>query len=135
MATGAGAMASLPAVQVEVWSDIACPWCYVGKARLDQAIERFKIANPPVQVTVEWHPYMIDTQTKAGGEEYMAYNQRRWGSDSWTHSLRRSGARGRPAVRGLEMVAQHSSRSSIDPLGATRRERERGQNVTAPTNL
>ena len=25
------------------------------------------------------------------GEEYLAYNQRRWGSDGWTHSLRRSG--------------------------------------------
>lgn len=31
---------------------------------------------------------MIDTATKASGEEYLAYNKRRWGSDSWTHHLR-----------------------------------------------
>lgn len=32
---------------------------------------------------------MIDPRTDAAGEEYLAYNQRRWGSDSWTGSLRR----------------------------------------------
>lgn len=35
------------------------------------------------------HPYMIDMRTNPGGEEYLAYNQRRWGSDGWTQSLRR----------------------------------------------
>eukprot|EP00897_Mesotaenium_endlicherianum_P004375 jgi/Mesen1/3966/ME000210S03211 len=39
------------------------------------------------------HPYMIDVRTNPTGEEYLAYNKRRWGSDSWTHSLRRSAAR------------------------------------------
>lgn len=32
---------------------------------------------------------MIDPRTAAEGEDYLAYNQRRWGSDSWTQSLRR----------------------------------------------
>jgi predicted DsbA family dithiol-disulfide isomerase len=27
-------------VKIEIWSDIMCPWCYIGKARLDKAIER-----------------------------------------------------------------------------------------------
>jgi hypothetical protein len=35
-----------------------------------------------------WYRFWDDTCT---GEEYMAYNQRRWGGDGWTHSLRRSG--------------------------------------------
>ena len=34
---------------------------------------------------------MIDPRTKPEGEEYMAYNRRRWGSDGWTHSMRRMG--------------------------------------------
>nr|WP_245598104.1 DsbA family oxidoreductase [Haloglycomyces albus] len=29
-------------IQVDVWSDIACPWCYVGKARLEQAVSEFE---------------------------------------------------------------------------------------------
>lgn len=36
---------------------------------------------------------MIDPGTKQEGEEYLAYNQRRWGSDGWTRSLRRDGQR------------------------------------------
>lgn len=40
---------------------------------------------------VEWKPYMIDPGTKAEGEEFEAYNVRRWGSSGWTHSLKRSG--------------------------------------------
>ncbi|CAI7870341.1 unnamed protein product [Closterium sp. NIES-53] len=39
------------------------------------------------------HAYMIDPRTKRQGEPYLAYNQRRWGGDGWTTSLRRSGAR------------------------------------------
>jgi predicted DsbA family dithiol-disulfide isomerase len=36
---------------------------------------------------------MIDPNTKEDGEEYLAYNQRRWGGDGWTRSLRALGAR------------------------------------------
>lgn len=82
-------------IRVDAWSDLACPWCYVGKARLDKAIE---ILNSDAtyqhsQVSVHWHPYMIDINTNNAGEEYLAYNQRRWGSDGWTASLRRSAAK------------------------------------------
>ena len=34
---------------------------------------------------------MIDPATEANGEEYLAYNQRRWGSDGWTNSMKRMG--------------------------------------------
>ena len=39
---------------------------------------------------MKYHPYMIDLGTKPNGEEYLAYNKRRWGGDGWTHSLRSS---------------------------------------------
>ena len=42
------------------------------------------------EIVTKFHPYMIDTATRAEGEEYRAYNNRRWGSDGWTHQLRRS---------------------------------------------
>ena len=34
---------------------------------------------------------MIDPGTQENGEDYLAYNRRRWGSDGWTHSLRAKG--------------------------------------------
>ncbi|KXJ23372.1 uncharacterized protein LOC110250627 [Exaiptasia diaphana] len=78
---------------IDVHSDLACPWCYVGKRQLDLAIQQFTSDNPNVNITVNWHPYIIDKNTAQNGEEYMTYNRRRWGSDGWTNSLRNAGKR------------------------------------------
>ena len=44
-------------MQVEIWSDIACPWCYVGKRRFEAALERFEHRDD-VQVT--WRSFELD---------------------------------------------------------------------------
>ena len=56
---------------------------------LDAAVDKF--GKERVEVT--WLPYIIDPGTAAGGEEYLAYNKRRWGSDGWTYSLKEQGRR------------------------------------------
>ena len=76
---------------IDIYSDIACPWCYVGKRKFALAKKEFTKNNPTCQVKVNYHAYMIDKGTKISGEEYMAYNVRRWGGDGWTHSLRSAG--------------------------------------------
>ena len=63
--------------------------CYVGKARLNSAVEALKRDNPDARVRVSFTPYMIDPQTQPNGEDYLAYNRRRWGGDGWTASLKR----------------------------------------------
>ena len=60
-------------ININVYSDLSCPWCYVGKRHLDKAIQQFSPSN----ITVNWHPYIIDKNTAQKGEEYMAYNIRR----------------------------------------------------------
>jgi predicted DsbA family dithiol-disulfide isomerase len=45
------------AVHVEIWSDIACPWCYVGKRRFEAALADFEHAD---QVTVTWRSFELD---------------------------------------------------------------------------
>jgi predicted DsbA family dithiol-disulfide isomerase len=44
-------------VQVEIWSDVVCPWCYVGKRRFEAALERFEHRD---QVEVEWKSFELD---------------------------------------------------------------------------
>jgi predicted DsbA family dithiol-disulfide isomerase len=44
-------------VEVEVWSDVVCPWCYIGKRRLDEAIARFE---SPDQIEVRWRSFELD---------------------------------------------------------------------------
>ena len=64
METGERRRRNLPAVravathvQVEIWSDVVCPWCYVGKRRFEQALERFAHAD---DVTVTYRSFELD---------------------------------------------------------------------------
>lgn len=59
----------------------------MGQKSLNQAADTF--GSDKLKIT--WHPYIIDPGTKPEGEEYIAYNKRRWGGDGWTASLRRRG--------------------------------------------
>jgi predicted DsbA family dithiol-disulfide isomerase len=43
--------------RIDVWSDIACPWCFVGKRRLERALEQFPHAD---EVNVVWHAFELD---------------------------------------------------------------------------
>ena len=49
-------------MDVEIWSDIACPWCYVGKKRFEQALARFAHAD---EVTVTWRSFELDPEAPA----------------------------------------------------------------------
>lgn len=44
-------------MDVEIWSDIACPWCYVGKRRFEAALEQFEHAE---DVRVIWRSFELD---------------------------------------------------------------------------
>ena len=44
---------------VEIWSDVVCPWCYIGKRRFEAALERFGHAD---EVTVMWRSFELDQE-------------------------------------------------------------------------
>src|SRR3954453_3691216 len=50
-------------MQVEVWSDVVCPWCYIGKRRLESALERFPHRD---QVEVVWRSFQLDPSVQEG---------------------------------------------------------------------
>src|SRR6187401_3386597 len=47
----------MPELRIDVWSDIACPWCFVGKRRLEQALEQFPHAE---HTQVVWRAFELD---------------------------------------------------------------------------
>jgi len=49
-------------VNVEIWSDIACPWCYVGKRRFEAALATFEHRD---EVTVTWRSFELDPTAPA----------------------------------------------------------------------
>lgn len=44
-------------MRIDVWSDVVCPWCYIGKRRLEKALAGFEHRD---QVEVVWHSYQLD---------------------------------------------------------------------------
>jgi predicted DsbA family dithiol-disulfide isomerase len=44
-------------VDIEIWSDIACPWCYIGKRRFEAALEQFEHRD---DVNVIWRSFELD---------------------------------------------------------------------------
>ena len=50
-------------LSVEIWSDVVCPWCYIGKRRLEQAAERLA---DRVELQVVFRPYQLDPGAPVG---------------------------------------------------------------------
>jgi predicted DsbA family dithiol-disulfide isomerase len=50
-------------VQIEVWSDVVCPWCYIGKRRLETALSRFPHRD---KVEVVWRSFQLDPSVPEG---------------------------------------------------------------------
>ncbi|MCU1604572.1 MAG: putative dithiol-disulfide isomerase [Modestobacter sp.] len=53
----------VPGMQVEVWSDVVCPWCFIGKRRLETALSRFAHAD---EVEVVWRSFQLDPSVPEG---------------------------------------------------------------------
>ncbi len=53
-----------PTVTVEVWSDVVCPWCYIGKRKFASGLEQVEAeladAGVDVDFDVSYHPYQLD---------------------------------------------------------------------------
>jgi predicted DsbA family dithiol-disulfide isomerase len=46
-------------MKIEIWSDIACPWCYIGKRRFETALDGFAHKD---DVDVQWRSFQLDPQ-------------------------------------------------------------------------
>ena len=67
--------APLPIV---VYSDVICPWCYVGKRRLEAALGA---PDVPEQVTFAWRPFQLNPDMPAEGIERSVYRARKFGTE------------------------------------------------------
>lgn len=62
-----------PRLNVDIWSDIACPWCFIGKRRFEKALDALPFKE---QVDITWHAYQLDPSLPehyhGTEEEYLA---------------------------------------------------------------
>jgi predicted DsbA family dithiol-disulfide isomerase len=48
-------------MKIEIWSDVVCPFCYIGKRRFEQALEQFEHKD---MIEVEWKSFQLDPDTQ-----------------------------------------------------------------------
>lgn len=64
-------------LQIEIYSDVICPWCYVGKRRLERALRH--VSNP-VKTHVVWKPFQLNPTMPKDGMDRTAYLEAKFGS-------------------------------------------------------
>jgi predicted DsbA family dithiol-disulfide isomerase len=68
---------------LQVFIDVICPWCYVGKRRMERALAM--LGSTP-RLRVSWHPFELNPDMPKQGIERRIYRMRKFGS--WERSLR-----------------------------------------------
>lgn len=69
----------MSALQIDVVSDVVCPWCFIGKRHLDKALAQWRAENPDSEVTVNWHPFFLNPDTPEAGEPYRPFLEKKFG--------------------------------------------------------
>ena len=83
-------------IKLDILSDPICPWCYIGKANLERALE--KVGDHPFEI--EWHPFQLNPNMPAGGVDRRTYLETKFGGQDG-------------AVKAYLPVAQHAEKAGL----------------------
>ncbi len=64
-------------MHIQIVSDTICPWCFIGKRRLERAIS----ARPNIEIKIEWRPFQLNPDTPINGLDRVFYLRAKFGSD------------------------------------------------------
>jgi predicted DsbA family dithiol-disulfide isomerase len=68
-----------PKIKIDVVSDVVCPWCYIGKRRVEKAL---KDVADQVDVELEYHPFELNPDMPLEGRNQKEYLTKKFGSES-----------------------------------------------------
>jgi predicted DsbA family dithiol-disulfide isomerase len=68
---------ALPILQLDVISDVICPWCYIGKRKLDAALAEIS----DIEINLMWRPYQLYPDTPQEGADLSDKVKARYGED------------------------------------------------------
>lgn len=83
-------------MRLDIISDPICPWCYIGKARLEQALAE----RPDHPFEIQWHPFQLNPDMPAGGMDRRAYLEAKFGGQEG-------------AVRVYSEIARHAEEAGL----------------------
>lgn len=72
-------------LHIEIVSDVICPWCYIGKRRLERALHQ--LHQEDLQVQIAWQPFQLNPGMPKEGMERRAYRIAKFGSWEYSQAL------------------------------------------------
>ncbi|MEM9620379.1 MAG: DsbA family oxidoreductase [Pseudomonadota bacterium] len=67
-------------MQIEIFSDVVCPWCFIGKRRLDKTLQAADLQE--TDISLRWRPYQLHANLPDAGVDRLDYLQQRYGPDA-----------------------------------------------------
>ena len=64
---------------IDVISDVVCPWCFIGRRRLGEALALYADKEPGVRPLVSWHPFQLNPDLPSQGIDRRAYLEAKFG--------------------------------------------------------
>ncbi len=66
----------MTAINIDIVSDVMCPWCYIGKKRLEEAV---KSLPDELDIDIRWRPYQLDPTLPKEGKDRQQYLDEKFG--------------------------------------------------------
>lgn len=110
-------------MRIAVYSDIACPWCFIGMRRLESVLDEW---DGDVQFQVQHRAYMLNPDAPEGGIDYHKELARKYGSSDLRPMFARVEAAARESGLELDLSRQTRSYSTIGAHTLLRHAESRG---------
>jgi len=66
-------------ISINIVSDFICPWCFIGKKRLKDALALVRGKHPETNVQINWLPYFLSLDAPSDGQAYQAFMEAKFG--------------------------------------------------------
>jgi predicted DsbA family dithiol-disulfide isomerase len=111
-------------LHLQVVIDLICPWCFIGKRSLDQALMR--LSGQGLDVEIEWLPYLLNPHLPDGGMDRRQFRTMRFGSDNALAMDARAVEAGRRFGANFDYARQSRTSNTVTAHALVRRAREEG---------
>lgn len=74
-------------LKIDIVSDLVCPWCFIGKRRLETAIAIVHQTQPGFQYDIRWRPFFLNPDTPPEGEPYLPFLEEKFGGKAPVEAL------------------------------------------------
>jgi predicted DsbA family dithiol-disulfide isomerase len=93
-------------LQIDIVSDVVCPWCYIGKRHLEAALTLLREKQSDLNVVTRWHPFQLNPDLPSGGIDRKTYLEEKFGGPTRAKEIyARVGAAGAAAGLALHFDA------------------------------